>query len=65
MNKNIVFLSVILVACLVGCNANIPSSTTAQSAVIIPLSGPIDSKQAELSGLAWIGDTLVLLPQYP
>jgi hypothetical protein len=65
MNKNIVFLSVILVASLVGCTANIPSSTTAPSGVIIPLSGPIDTKQAELSGLAWIGDTLVLLPQYP
>src|SRR5258706_9649810 len=65
MNKNIVFLAVILLASLVGCNANIPSSTTAQSGVVIPLSGPMDSKQAELSGLAWIGDTLVLLPQYP
>lgn len=31
----------------------------------IPLTGPITKKKAELSGLAWIGDTLILLPQYP
>lgn len=31
----------------------------------IPLSGPIADRQAELSGLAWYGDQLILLPQYP
>lgn len=36
-----------------------------QSIVEIPLSGSITKKKAELSGMAWIGDTLVLLPQYP
>ena len=36
-----------------------------QSIVLIPLEGPITGKKAELSGLAWMGDTLVLLPQYP
>ncbi len=36
-----------------------------QSIVDIPLTGPITKKKAELSGLAWMGDTLVLLPQYP
>ena len=35
------------------------------SVTVIPLSGPITSKDAELSGLAWAGETLVLLPQYP
>ena len=31
----------------------------------IPLSGDIASRDAELSGLAWYGDRLVALPQYP
>jgi hypothetical protein len=32
---------------------------------LIPLNGPIIWPAAELSGLAWYGDTLILLPQYP
>lgn len=31
----------------------------------IPLTGPIANRNAEISGLAWYGDTLILLPQYP
>jgi hypothetical protein len=31
----------------------------------IALAAPLDSKRAELSGLAWYGDALLLLPQYP
>lgn len=31
----------------------------------IPLTGPITDADAELSGLAWYGDWLILLPQYP
>jgi len=31
----------------------------------IPLAGPIDSREAEISGMAWYGDQLLLLPQYP
>ncbi len=41
------------------------SQQTEQSIVGIPLKGPISKKKAELSGLAWIGDTLIFLPQYP
>lgn len=33
--------------------------------VEIPLAGPVASDQAELSGLAWYGDYLIILPQYP
>lgn len=40
-------------------------SVTEQPSTLIPLSGPIADRSAELSGLAWVGDTLVLLPQYP
>lgn len=31
----------------------------------IPLSGPIAVPEAEISGMAWYGDLLILLPQYP
>jgi hypothetical protein len=31
----------------------------------IPLSEPASSRSAEISGMAWYHDTLVLLPQYP
>lgn len=36
-----------------------------QSLVEIPMEGPVTKKKAEISGMAWMGDTLVLLPQYP
>ncbi len=36
-----------------------------QPVLTIPLSGPLALPQAELSGLAWYGDTLILLPQFP
>ncbi len=32
---------------------------------VIPLEGPLEKPKAEISGLAWYGDTLILLPQYP
>ena len=31
----------------------------------IPLTDPLARRHAEISGLAWYGDTLILLPQYP
>lgn len=31
----------------------------------IPLAGDVTQARSELSGLAWFGDTLILLPQYP
>jgi hypothetical protein len=31
----------------------------------IPLAPPLDQPDAEISGLAWCGDKLILLPQYP
>ena len=68
----------ILIAC-VSINevsiTEIPKSSTpiAQPAIIpiqnvlsfIELSGQITDPKAELSGLGWYGDTLILLPQYP
>lgn len=31
----------------------------------LPLAGPVADSRSELSGLAWHGDALILLPQYP
>lgn len=32
---------------------------------LLPLAGPCAERDAEISGLSWFGDDLVLLPQYP
>ena len=51
-----------------------PSSSSASSSVAIPderavtyipLASPASNANAEFSGLAWYGDYLILLPQYP
>jgi hypothetical protein len=31
----------------------------------IPLRGPVSRRRSQISGLAWFGDYLILLPQYP
>ncbi len=36
-----------------------------RKARILPLAGPLLQPDAEISGMAWYGDILVLLPQYP
>ncbi|HYH96206.1 hypothetical protein, partial [Hyalangium sp.] len=36
-----------------------------QAVTLLPLSGPLQGDGAELSGLAWYGEHLILLPQYP
>lgn len=33
--------------------------------LLLTLSGPVAQRGAEVSGMAWMSDTLVLLPQYP
>jgi hypothetical protein len=69
--KTIFILCIFIILSLTGCYSdtqnqeNVPSRQSSKSILYIPLNGPITSKKAELSGLAWIGDTLVLLPQYP
>lgn len=63
---------------LAGCTDTIPMQTATSGArskyssaleeiVVqrIALAGPAAVAQAEFSGLAWFGDTLILLPQYP
>lgn len=46
-------------------NRSTSLSNIAHPVTNIPLRGPMASARAELSGVAWYGDTLILLPQYP
>ncbi|GAB4522458.1 MAG: hypothetical protein Fur0018_04240 [Anaerolineales bacterium] len=36
-----------------------------QPVILLPLEGPAAQRNAEFSGLAWYGERLILLPQYP
>ncbi len=42
-----------------------PTVETGNPVLAIPLAGPVAARRAELSGLAWYGDYLVILPQFP
>ncbi|MBE9475125.1 MAG: hypothetical protein IMY85_09565, partial [Chloroflexi bacterium] len=56
-------------------STSLPSPTPSQTPLppapqeapvqVISLAGPIASPDAQISGMAWYGDTLVILPQYP
>ena len=53
-----------------GQSATLPPPNTDRVATETPvttidLSGPVSAARAEISGMAWYGDWLVLLPQYP
>jgi hypothetical protein len=45
----------------------IPTASLPQEEPItmIPLAGPASESKSEISGMAWYGDNLILLPQYP
>lgn len=69
-NENwIPILVIILFISIVGMSSMIDSLDvpTAQEQPVteLELAGPITNPRAELSGLGWHGDTLILLPQYP
>ncbi len=60
------FSSVSMVAC--GDASPVVSSSTILDEIpveVIPISGEVALRKAEISGIAWYGDTLVILPQYP
>jgi hypothetical protein len=46
-------------------NGSTASVLEEQAVIALPLSGPLSEPQAEISGLAWYDDNLILLPQYP
>jgi hypothetical protein len=41
------------------------NAVTEAPVIEIPLSEPLQQPSAQVSGLAWYGETLILLPQYP
>lgn len=58
-------LVILLVACATPIPEPAPGTALEQPVTEIPLAGPIASQRAEVSGLAWYRDYLILLPQYP
>jgi len=42
-----------------------PEIAPETAVVNIPLAGPLADQDAEISGMAWYGDNLILIPQYP
>jgi hypothetical protein len=71
LRKSLACLCFLLFAACQGFSGS--SSTTSNSSAIpaevtvleIPLSGSAAGRRAEISGMAWYGDTLILLPQFP
>lgn len=61
------WIRALLVAALVAAATLLgPDGRTVEQAVTaIPLGAGLERPEAEISGLAWYGDELVLLPQYP
>jgi hypothetical protein len=45
--------------------AELRGTAPEQAVTLLPLGGALQSENAELSGLAWYGEHLVMLPQYP
>lgn len=70
-HKNNLWLPVLLLACLIALSGWYyvdrwsRAGISEQPVTTLRLTGPIADSSAELSGLAWHGDTLILLPQYP
>lgn len=46
-------------------NDSVAAVLKEQAVTSVRLSGPLTKKKAEVSGLAWFGDNLIFLPQYP
>ncbi len=42
-----------------------PAAVPEYPVTAIPLNGPVSQRNAEVSGMAWYGDWLILMPQYP
>ncbi len=55
----------ILAACTPSGPTPTPTPPVEYAVTPIPLGGPLAGRRAEVSGLAWHGDDLILLPQYP
>ncbi len=56
---------IIVFACLIAGLLSLPVRAPAHPLRYLDLAGPASEPRAELSGLAWHGDRLILLPQFP
>jgi hypothetical protein len=45
--------------------AQVAPEATEQPVILLPIAGAVSRRQAQLSGMAWYGENLILLPQYP
>ncbi len=72
MNR-ILLIALTLLTMLSGCtqshtapqSSTTPATPTEHPVTLLPLDGPLASRKAEISGMAWYKDWLILLPQYP
>lgn len=64
MSKNLFKILAILILTL-NILSHSASSSEETEVVIIKLASPLDEPDIEISGLAWCGELLILLPQYP
>ena len=58
-------LCLLLVLCLILLPSSHRGARPTDPVLPIPLAPPLDTKRAEISGLTWHRDRLILLPQYP
>lgn len=68
MPRALAALALALAACAAAPPAatpRLPTRATERPVRALALAAPLDSPRAELSGLAWHGEDLILLPQYP
>lgn len=70
MRTAVLFLALVLAGCVEYIPPPDPSPTPTpeireREVRVLPLQGVLTQPDAEISGLAWYGDILVLLPQYP
>lgn len=67
--KSSAFLAALVLAACVASPVNPPEevgpAAAEQPVRVIPLGAPLNTPRAEISGLAWHRDQLILLPQYP
>ena len=61
----IILLTVLLTSLISPAYGSDKISSNTQTVQRLSLAGDITSRKAEISGLAWYGDYLILLPQYP
>jgi hypothetical protein len=67
-NRLIQFLAIVALLGLwvvAGCATPPPPAATVSPVKILPMIGPLNDPRAEVSGLTWKGDTLVVMPQEP